>query len=112
MDNKKILKNLYKDRVVTGGIFCIKCQASGRTWVKSTRDLNGQLSRFQFAISTNFCPEPGMREEWAKYGAESFSFTVLDEIEKGKTQTDKEFADDVDALLEIWREKQPTDGGI
>jgi hypothetical protein len=106
MTTKKELKNRYKNRVVIGGIYCITCKGNGRTWIKTTRDMRSQLSQFQFAMSTNSCPQPGMYEEWSKYGAEAFSFTVLEEIQKGEKQTDSEFLEDIHTLLEMWHEKQ------
>ena len=47
-----------------------------------------------------------MNLEWKQYGANSFSFTVLEEINKGETQTDQEFAEDIRTLYDMWMEKQ------
>jgi hypothetical protein len=44
-------------------------------------------------------------EDWKLYGASSFSFEILEEIHKKETQSDREFADDVATLLELWTEK-------
>lgn len=104
--SKKELKENYKSRVVVGGIFGIKCLGNDRIWIKSTKDMPGQKNRFGFAVATNSCPEPGMLGEWKQYGAKSFSFVVLEEIEKGEIQTEQEFSDDVATLLEIWIDKQ------
>ena len=104
--SKKELKEHYKSRNVIGGIYCVKCSGNGRTWLKSTKDIVGQKNRYEFFITTNSCPEPGMRSEWDRYGAGSFSFTVLEEIIKTETQTDREFTDDISILLEMWIEKQ------
>lgn len=89
-----------------GGIYVIRCQGNGRTWLKSTSDLKGEQNRFQFALSNNSSPTPAMLREWNQYGAKSFSLQVLEELEKKDTQTDREFADDVQALLELWKEKE------
>ena len=63
-------------------------------------------NRFEFALATKTAIEPSMRNEWVKYGAASFSFEVLEEIRKGKDQTDKEFLDDIAALYEMWLERR------
>ncbi len=102
---KRELKENYKNRKVTGGIYCITCVGNHRRWMKSTRNIEGERNRYHFFLSTNSCPEPGMLKEWNQYGAESFSFTVLEEIEKGETQTDREFAEDIAVLLQMWTEK-------
>lgn len=107
--SKKELKEHYKNRNVVGGVYCIKCNENGRTWLKSTKDLEGQKNRFQFFVSTNTCPEPSMLTEWKQYGANSFSLVILEELKKGDTQSEREFADDISVLLEMWLEKQQQD---
>lgn len=106
MDNRRELKNRYKNRTVTGGVFCIRCAGNGHVWLKSAPDLRGQRNKFEFSVLNNSCPEPGMREEWKTYGPQSFSFAVLEELQKKETQSDAEFAEDLKTLLELWREKQ------
>lgn len=105
MDNKKMLKEQYKSRTVTGGVFCIRCEGNGRAWLKAAQNLEGQKSRFQFAVDHDSCLEPSMRGEWKQYGASSFTFTVLEELEKKPDQSDAEFARDIKTLLEMWQEK-------
>jgi len=102
---KKELKNAYKSRPVIGGICCIRCSGNQRCWVQATRNTEGLKNRFDFAMETKLCPDPSMRSEWVKYGGESFSFEVLEELGKGEDQTDKEFSDDINVLYEMWLEK-------
>jgi hypothetical protein len=102
--NKKEIRDQYKNRTLTGGVFSIKCSGSGRVWIKSTNDLDGQINKFKFFVSTNSCPEPTMRTDWLQYGAESFSFSIVEKLEKGETQTDTEFAEDIRALYDICME--------
>lgn len=105
-NNKKQLKDNYKNRAMIGGVYCIKCSGNDRKWIKSTKDIPGQKNRYKFFFSTNTCPEPSMITEWNSYGAESFSFIILEEINKGETQTEREFTNDLESLLEMWIEKQ------
>lgn len=104
--SKREIKEQYKNRAVIGGVYCITCTGSGRSWIKSTKDLTGQLNKFNFFTSTDLCPEPGMNADWKQYGAGAFTFDVLEQLEKGETQTDKEFADDIRTMYEMLLEKQ------
>jgi hypothetical protein len=103
---RKELIEQYKSKKAVGGIYCIKCNVNNRTWIKTTRDMEGQKNRYEFFFSTNSCPEPSMLTEWNQYGAKTFSFEILEELKQGETQTDKEFAEDMEVLLKIWMEKQ------
>lgn len=102
---RRELKSAYKSRPVIGGVCCIRCSGNQRTFLQATRDIESLKKRFDFAIAIGGCPDPTMRGEWEKYGTESFSFTVLEELKKGENQTDQEFSDDIDVLYEIWLEK-------
>lgn len=104
--SKKELKDNYKNRTVVGGVYGIKCNGNDRIWIKSTKDMAGQKNRLGFAVAIDSCPEPAMLREWKQYGGKSFSFVVLEEIEKGETQTEREFSDDVAILFEIWKDKE------
>ena len=101
-NSKKEIKDQYKNRKLVGGIYSIKCNGSGRIWIKSTKDLEGQFNKFNFFVTTNSCPEPTMRADWNQYGAQSFSFSVIEKLEKSETQTENDFANDVRALYEMW----------
>jgi len=104
--NKKELRDNYKNRTVTGGIYCIKCNGNGQEWLRSTRDIIGNKNRFDFFVSTDSCPEPGMLKEWKLYGGKSFQLIILEEMKKTDKQTEAEFAEDMALLLEMWLEKQ------
>ena len=45
-----------------------------------------------------------------RYGPGSFAFEVLEELKKDETQTDREFAQDIGALFELWQERLREDG--
>lgn len=98
----KAMKEQYKNRVLIGGVYCVKCNVNNNFWVRATTNLQGSKNRFEFSVSTNSCPEMCMLEAWNQFGASAFSFEILEEIQKKETRTEREFSDDVNTLLEIW----------
>ncbi|AIF52943.1 GIY-YIG nuclease family protein [Pelosinus sp. UFO1] len=104
--SKKDLKEQYKNRVIIGGVYCVRCSGADNLWLRATTDIQGSKNRFAFSVSTNSCPEMCMSESWKQFGATTFSFEILEKIEKKETQTTREFSDDVNTLLELWIEKR------
>ncbi|MFA9463131.1 MAG: GIY-YIG nuclease family protein [Velocimicrobium sp.] len=103
--SKKALKEQWKNRALIGGIYCVKCNGTTNLWIRATTDMQGSKNRFEFSISINSCPETCMSEAWKQFGSSAFSFEILDKIQKKETQTECEFSDDINTLLEIWTEK-------
>jgi hypothetical protein len=103
--SRKALKEQFKNRLLIGGIYCIKCSGNNNLWIRATTDMQSAKNRFIFSMSINSCPETCMIESWNQFGASAFSFKILEEIQKKETQTEREFSDDVNTLLEIWSEK-------
>ena len=102
---RKEMKNAYKAKKITAGICCIYCSGNNRRLIQATRDTESLRNRFVFSMKTGTNPDPLLLEEWKQYGNDSFSFEVLEEIEKREGQPEKEFADDIDVLYEMWPEK-------
>lgn len=102
MDDRRKLKHDYKTRKAIGAIYAIDCSDNNRRWIKSTVDLEGIRSRFSFAQATKTAPDPAMNNEWLKYGSDSFTFTVLEELEMKEGQSPAEFAADIKQLYELY----------
>jgi hypothetical protein len=104
--SRKALKEKYQNRKIVGGVYCIKCKDRDEVWFRATEDMQGAKNRFHFFVSTDSCPEPSMMDAWKETGAAGFSFEVMEELERNETQSDREFSDDVNTLLELWLEKK------
>lgn len=103
--NKKELAAAYKERKVVGGVYGIVNSENGKMLLLSTCDMQGSRNRFEFSKNTGSCINLKLRADWQKYGNTAFDFTVLEELTKKESQTDKEFAEDIDTLQELWGEK-------
>ena len=103
--NKKDLIAAYKQRAQIGGIYAVTNTQTGRSLVLASAEIGGIRKRYEFAEATGGCFHPKLQEDAKTYGNGAFSFAVLEEMEKKATQTDREFADDLDVLLSLWLEK-------
>ena len=104
-ERKKQIAAAYKKRRNIGGVYSITNTVTGERHVFSTADVKGMGNRFLFMRNTGACPVLFLRKEWEKYGVDAFAFEVLETLEQGETQAPKEFKEDLEALLELWTEK-------
>lgn len=104
-ESKKKLKEAYKNKTVTGGIYSITNTITEKKYIYMTRDLAGSKNRFEFAKVSNTCVNITLSKEWEIYGGDAFTFKILETLDREPEQTDKEFQDDLALLLNIWKEK-------
>ena len=104
-DRKSRLKDEYRHKLSVGAVYALECSGNHRRWIKSTTDIQGIRNRFQFAASIKDCPDPVTRAECARYGTDSISLAVLEELQMKEGQTAGEFADEIKLLEELWTEK-------
>ncbi len=104
-DERKQMMDAYRQRKVVGGVFAIVNKGNGKRLLESTRDMKGSINKFEFMVKTGISPELRLAADFKAFGADSFAFEVLEELEKGETQTLAEFHEDVKTLLELWRQK-------
>lgn len=100
-EQKKQLREGYKERLALGGVYAIDCKGSSRRLIKSTVDLGGIQNRFRFALSTKGCPDPALRQEWEQFGSQAFTLTVLEELPRKEDQTAQEYAEEIKLLLKM-----------
>jgi hypothetical protein len=104
-EDKRQMRAAYKDRVVIGGVYAITNTVTGKRLVECAQSLASMRNRFEFSQSTGAAVSLRLQDDWSMYGAESFTFEVLEELEKGETQTPREFASDLKTLKEMWLER-------
>jgi len=107
-EKRKKLKEQYASRRVMGGVYAIRHVKNGKLMLFCTTDMPGSINRFNFAQQIGGCLHPKLRSEWGKNGS-CFVFELVEELEKKEIQSDSEFKQDVEALLEITRERYTLD---
>jgi len=102
---KKEILQQYKERKITGGAYVITNKANGKMLLLCETDLKGSQNRFNFMSMMGTCINSKLQKDWNEFGPQSFTFTILEELEMKETQTLPEFQEDLKVLEELWREK-------
>lgn len=105
VESRKEMAQQYRDRKQIGGVFLVRNTVNGKALLDASTDLPGSKNRFTFAQDTGTCVYLRMQKDWKEQCGKGFAFEVLEELEKGETQTNAEFATDIKALKELWSEK-------
>ena len=62
-------------------------------------------NRFNFSVKTNSCLNLKLRNDWNKYGANSFTFEILEEVEMKSEMDRRQFKKQLDELADKYSEK-------
>lgn len=103
--SKKNMSAAYKEKKKTGGIYAIRNSVTGKALLGAATDMEGFRNRFSFSQATGSCVQPKLEADWKKYGGQAFVLEIMETIEKKSDQTDREFADDIAVLKDLWMEK-------
>ena len=106
--DKKDLVNQYKNRIQIGGVFAIKNTMIDKWHVDCAADLAAAKNRFCFMGDSYM----KIAKDYKEQNGEGFEFDVLEELQKGETQTDKEFQADLALLKSLWLEKLDGHGQV
>lgn len=101
---RKALKRQYRETPKQAGVFQIKNTVNGKVLLGSSTNLHGPLNKHRFALSTGFHSNHELQEDWRKYGADAFTFEVLEVVQQ-KDDPAFNLADELTLLEQIWLEK-------
>lgn len=104
---KKDLIDAYKRREIVGGVYAIRCTATGRRMIELTTDLQGAQNRFDFSIQANTCLHHLMQADYKAHGAASFSFEVLERVPKKEEEAIADYQKGLALLRDCLREECP-----
>jgi len=93
----------YKERKVGGGIFVVRCTATGAAWVGHAPDVDTIRNRIWFTLDHGSHPVRSLQAAWNEHGAAAFAFEVLHRIDP-----DDPGKGDAAAMRELaaaWREE-------
>ncbi len=107
--DRKALLRAFKEAPETGGVYAIVNTVTGKRLVLSTVTLSKAQNALDFAKATGSCVNPTVADDWERHGPGAFECEILERLDRKAEQTAAEFAEDVKALAELWKERIPPD---
>lgn len=106
---KAELKAAYKERRPRAGVFQVVNRKNGKVLVRASMDIDALMTRTRFGLAMGGDMfHDTLQKEWKEFGAEAFSFEVLELLEKMETKTDIEIKGELEDLEKKYlRELQP-----
>ena len=102
-ETRKAAVAAYKERKVVGGIYAVRCEASGETWVGQWPDIETIQTRLWFTLRHGAVPHKGLLAAWREHGEARFSFEILEKLEEAPSAYLR--AANLKARAAFWREK-------
>jgi len=78
--DRKAAVSAYKERKPVAGVYVVRCTATGEQWVGSAPDLATVWTRRSFSLRQAADPNRPLQSAWNAYGANGFTFAVLEEL--------------------------------
>jgi len=105
MLDKNELKNQYKQNQPRMGVYQIKNLSNGKIFIGRGMNVQGKLNSAKFQLEQGSHPNSEMQNDFKQYGAENFSFEVIDYLDPKKDDINFDYADDLKLLEQMWLEK-------
>lgn len=101
-DEKKAAKAVYKERKARTGVYAVRCEASGQTWVGQTPNLDTVQNRIWFELRQGTHPHRSLQEAWTEHAGQGFTFEALERLdEEGLSSAEKSLKE----RIAYWRSK-------
>lgn len=102
--DRRLLKRQYRDAGPAMGVYVIRNRASGRIFVRASLNLAGAMQRDRFELGLKSHRDRDLLAEWLRWGAENFSFEIVDRLKK-RDEPGFDHRDELAALLALWTEE-------
>lgn len=80
-DDRRAVRNAYKERKREPGIYAIRCQPTGAVWVGAAPDLATIWNRRWFTLERGTEQDATLQAAWRTHGADAFSFETLERVD-------------------------------
>jgi len=103
-EKRKALIKEYKMTPRPVGVYLIRNEENGRLFVGGSLNVQAMMNRHQLQLSVGSHPNERLQEDWNTFGAEAFTFEVLECLDPSDDLS-HDYTDDLAALEELWLEK-------
>lgn len=79
---RKDIAQAYKERKVPMGIFRLRCEPTGETWVGMSRNLDGAANSVLFGLRMGSHRNAALQAAWKAHGEAAFTYAVLETLEE------------------------------
>jgi hypothetical protein len=80
--SRKEAINEFKARKVLQGVFAVRCTATGRVWVSSSRNLDATRTGLWFMLRNGSHINRALQAEWNAQGEETFQYESLETLDE------------------------------
>ena len=80
-NESKALREEYKLRETTAGVFRVVNDVTGKVFLGSALDLHGPLNRIEFELKMGSWRDRRLQEDFTRHGRDKFTFEVLEQVE-------------------------------
>ena len=86
MKTRKELKDEYKQKESTMGVFQIKCTVNEKSLIDNSVDIESKWNRHKMELRFGSHRTKELQNDWNKYGEDTFTFKVLSELKKSEEE--------------------------
>jgi len=76
--DKKAARREFKERKPQVGIFAVRCEPAGQTWVGRSTHLDTEQNSLWFQLNAGSVAKAALQQAWKQHGAEAFQYEVLE----------------------------------
>lgn len=82
MTSRKDAIREYKERPPNMGAFAIRCLASNRSWVGTSRNLTAAKNGAWFTLRMGMHRDQALQSEWNTHGEAAFEYDILEKLDE------------------------------
>lgn len=105
MDNRKELKEKYKNMKADMGVYIIKSNSSDKYFVEASQNLKAAINRTNFTLELGSHINKELQALWNKLGKRDFTIEILEKLQYDEDETKVDYTEELNILKMIWEEK-------